>query len=63
MFLYILDKNDFDVDLMEDHLLNIVFYCLCEVLPAICILAVLRKLPPSRTKSMSAYTPIEGEQA
>ena len=48
--MYILDKKDFDLDLMEDELLNIVFYMLCEVVPAICVLVVLRRLPPKRTK-------------
>ena len=60
MFMYILDDDDFDLDLMGDDLLNIIFYALCEICPAICVLIILRKLPPRRTKSMSAgYAPID----
>lgn len=54
MFMYILDEDDFDLDLMGDDLLNIVFYALCEILPSICVLVILRRLPPKRSKSMSA---------
>lgn len=63
MFMYILDEDDFDLDLMEDDLLNIVFYALCEIFPSICVLVILRRLPPKRSKSMAtSYAPLDEPQ-
>lgn len=60
MFMYVLDDNDFDVDLMKDDLLNIVFYSICELFPMISVLFILRRLPPKRTKlAFSIYSPME----
>lgn len=54
--MYALDKHDFDVDLMHDDLLNIVFYSVSEILPIVCVLVILRRLPPRRN---APPTPLE----
>lgn len=46
LVLFIFDNKDFDVDLMKNALLNIVFYVLCEVMPAVLVLGILHRLPP-----------------
>lgn len=46
LVLYIFDDRDFDVDLMKNALLNIVFYVVCEIFPAILVLGILHRLPP-----------------
>eukprot|EP00210_Caulerpa_lentillifera_P007939 g7578.t1 len=48
LFLYVINKHDFDVDLMHNGILNIVFYLLCEVLPTISVLIILHRLPPRK---------------
>lgn len=42
------DRADADLDVMDHPLLNILYYCVCEILPAALVLFILRKLPPKR---------------
>ncbi|CAD7704837.1 unnamed protein product [Ostreobium quekettii] len=46
LILYIVDDRDFDVDLMQNPLLNIMFYVACEILAAVLVLCILHRLPP-----------------
>jgi hypothetical protein len=43
-----LDADDLDLDVMGHPLLNMIYYGVVEVLPAACVLWILRKLPPKR---------------
>lgn len=43
------DRSDLEIDLLGHPLLNIIFYGLVEILPAACVLYILRKLPPKRS--------------
>eukprot|EP00210_Caulerpa_lentillifera_P005310 g5073.t1 len=62
MFMFVLDDDDFDIDLLEDDFLNIIFYTICELIPTISVLFILRKLPPKRSKlDSSIYAPIEDQ--
>ncbi|CAD7702718.1 unnamed protein product [Ostreobium quekettii] len=62
--LYIVDDRDFDVDMMGNALLNIVFYVVCEILAAVLVLSILHRLPPKhkaprqRTTQGTDYQPI-----
>lgn len=40
----------FDIDLLGDPLLNIVFYLACEILVAASVLIILHRLPPERQR-------------
>lgn len=68
LVLFIFDERDFDIDLMQDALLNIVFYVLTEILTAILVLSILHRLPPkqkgtqpSRPGDGQVYQPIPVE--
>lgn len=63
LVLFIFDRNDFDVDLMNNALLNIVFYIVCEILPAVLVLGILHRLPPKhkaprQRASLADYQPV-----
>ncbi len=50
-----IDAKDADLD-MGHPLLNIVYYSLCELIPAGLVLFILRKLPPKRA-AQAGYQP------
>lgn len=43
-----IDQDDADLDVLNHPLLNIVYYCGCELVPSALVLYILRKLPPKR---------------
>lgn len=43
------DREDLELDLISHPLLNVLYYLLVEIVPAACVLFILRKLPPKRT--------------
>lgn len=45
----VLHQEDADLDVLNHPLLNIVYYCGCELVPSALVLYILRKLPPKRT--------------
>lgn len=64
LVLFVFDDEDFDLDLMDNDLLNIVFYFLTEIVAAILVLGILHRLPPKTKSSRAArrgqeYQPIQ----
>lgn len=43
------DEADLDLDVISHPLLNVLYYSLTEIIPAVCVLFILRKLPPKHT--------------
>ena len=43
-----LDSRDLSLDVVRHPLVNLAYYGLAELLPAACVLYILRKLPPKR---------------
>lgn len=43
------DRAQLEIDVMGHPLLNLLYYCMVEVLPTACVLYILRKLPPKRS--------------
>lgn len=43
------DPRDGNLDVMTHPLLNLIYYCLVELLPSALVLYILRKLPPKRS--------------
>lgn len=42
------DRTDLEIDMLAHPVLNVLYYTLVEILPAACVLYILRKLPPKR---------------
>lgn len=43
-----INASEFNLDVMEHPLLNVIYYSLAEIIPAAWVLYILRKLPPRR---------------
>lgn len=48
LFIVMNEDKMFDIDMLGDPLLNIVFYVVCEILVAASVLGILHRLPPKR---------------
>ncbi|GMH41030.1 hypothetical protein BSKO_08940 [Bryopsis sp. KO-2023] len=48
LFIVMHEDAAFDIDMLGDPLLNIVFYVLCEIFIAAAVLGILHRLPPKR---------------
>lgn len=57
-----LDARELSLDVVSHPLVNLAYYGLAELLPAACVLYILRKLPPKR-QQQGGYEPIPSEPA
>eukprot|EP00798_Chlamydomonas_sp_ICE-L_P020184 gene20184-26922_t len=44
------DRVELEIDILGHPVLNVLYYSLVEILPAACVLYILRKLPPKRAE-------------
>lgn len=57
-----LDARELSLDVVSHPLVNLAYYGLAELLPAACVLYILRKLPPKR-QQQGGYEPIPSAPA
>jgi len=54
IILAIVDKAEYNLDVLNHPLLNIAFYCTVEIVPSALVLFILRKLPPKQPPQPAA---------
>lgn len=65
LFIIMHEDAKFDIDMLGNPLLNIVFYVVCEIFITASVLGILRRLPPKRQNRVPSmqqpYQPITGK--
>jgi hypothetical protein len=58
-----LNARELSLDVTTHPIVNLAYYGLAELLPAACVLYILRKLPPQRQQQQGGYEPIPSAAA